>query len=80
SRLLQWVPPSLPAVKLGYHGSSQNPTVLQFFTWDARHPDMSRWEHLVKPRTWLYWDSRKSGTFRRTKQWNRRAADMTLMT
>ncbi|KAG2058648.1 glycoside hydrolase family 13 protein [Suillus hirtellus] len=46
--LLKWVPPSLPAMQLGLHGSSQNPTMVQFFTWDARHPDMSWWKHLAK--------------------------------
>ncbi|KAG2367846.1 glycoside hydrolase family 13 protein [Suillus spraguei] len=46
--LLKWVPPSLPTMQLGPDGSSQNPTMVQFFTWDARHPDMSWWEHFAK--------------------------------
>ncbi|KAG1747247.1 glycoside hydrolase family 13 protein [Suillus paluster] len=46
--LLKWVPSSLPTMQLGPNGSSQNPTMVQFFTWDARHPDMSWWEHLAK--------------------------------
>ncbi|KAG1750806.1 glycoside hydrolase family 13 protein [Suillus lakei] len=46
--LLKWVPPSLPAMQLGHDASSQNPTMVQFFTWDARHPDMSWWEHVAK--------------------------------
>ncbi|KAJ8585740.1 glycoside hydrolase family 13 protein [Rhizopogon salebrosus TDB-379] len=45
---LRWVPPSLPTMQLGPEGSSQNPTMVQFFTWDAQHPDMSWWEHLEK--------------------------------
>ncbi|OJA12415.1 hypothetical protein AZE42_03391 [Rhizopogon vesiculosus] len=46
--LLRWVPPSLPAMQLGPEGSSQNPTMIQFFTWDAHHPDISWWEHFEK--------------------------------
>ncbi|KAG2147559.1 glycoside hydrolase family 13 protein [Suillus clintonianus] len=46
--LLKWVPPSLPSMQLGPDGSSQNPAMVQFFTWDARHKDMSWWEHFTK--------------------------------
>lgn len=45
--LLKWVPSSLPTMQLGPDGSSQNPTMVQFFTWDARHKDMSWWKHLA---------------------------------
>lgn len=88
--LLKWVPPSLPAMQLGLHGSSQNPTMvscqLQFakclfkmdpsrYNFSPGMPGTQTWAGgnilRKKPRTWPYWGSRRSGSLRRTKQWNR---------
>ncbi|KAH7921040.1 glycoside hydrolase family 13 protein, partial [Leucogyrophana mollusca] len=38
-------PPALSGMQLGAEGSSQNPLMIQFFTWDSRHRHMSWWEH-----------------------------------
>ncbi|KAH7915609.1 glycoside hydrolase family 13 protein [Hygrophoropsis aurantiaca] len=42
-------PPALTGMKLGpetqVEEGSQNPLMLQFFTWDSRHRDLSWWEH-----------------------------------
>ncbi|KAI9566785.1 glycoside hydrolase family 13 protein [Boletus coccyginus] len=39
------VSPALPQMRLGPDESSQNPVMIQFFIWDAQHPDMSWWKH-----------------------------------
>ncbi|KAF8442339.1 glycoside hydrolase family 13 protein [Boletus edulis BED1] len=41
---LSFVGPALPQMRLG-PDNSQNPAMIQFFTWDAQHPDMSWWKH-----------------------------------
>ncbi|KAJ6576458.1 glycoside hydrolase family 13 protein [Mycena vulgaris] len=38
--------PALPRMRLGPEGSPDNPLMLQFFTWDAKHNNMSWWKHL----------------------------------
>ncbi|THH01455.1 hypothetical protein EW026_g1248 [Hermanssonia centrifuga] len=39
-------PPSLPRMRLSPEGHGNNPLmVLQFFTWESKHPDMSWWKH-----------------------------------
>ncbi|KAJ7170700.1 glycoside hydrolase family 13 protein [Mycena crocata] len=38
--------PALPRMRLGPEGHPDNPLMLQFFTWDAKHDDMSWWRHL----------------------------------
>ncbi|PSR75546.1 hypothetical protein PHLCEN_2v9026 [Hermanssonia centrifuga] len=39
-------PPSLPRMRLAPEGHGNNPLmVLQFFTWESKHPDMSWWKH-----------------------------------
>ncbi|KIJ62812.1 glycoside hydrolase family 13 protein [Hydnomerulius pinastri MD-312] len=43
---LWFTSPALSKMQLGPDGSSQNPLMIQFFTWEAQHPDMSWWNHL----------------------------------
>ncbi|KAJ7475864.1 glycoside hydrolase family 13 protein [Mycena latifolia] len=38
--------PALPRMRLGPEGNPDNPLMLQFFTWDAKHNNMSWWKHL----------------------------------
>ncbi|KAF9238489.1 glycoside hydrolase family 13 protein [Melanogaster broomeanus] len=42
---VRFVNPALPKMQLGPDGTSQNPVMIQFFTWEAQHPDMSWWKH-----------------------------------
>ncbi|KAJ7494749.1 glycoside hydrolase family 13 protein [Mycena galericulata] len=37
---------ALPRMRLGPEGNSDNPLMLQFFTWDTKHDEMSWWKHL----------------------------------
>ncbi|KAJ7035075.1 glycoside hydrolase family 13 protein [Mycena alexandri] len=39
-------PPALRRMRLGPEGNPNNPLMLQFFTWDTTHKDMSWWKHL----------------------------------
>ncbi|KAG9315333.1 glycoside hydrolase superfamily [Chiua virens] len=41
----RFISPALPRMQLGPDKNSQNPVMVQFFTWDAQHPDMSWWKH-----------------------------------
>ncbi|KAJ7773292.1 glycoside hydrolase family 13 protein [Mycena metata] len=38
--------PALRRMRLGPEGNPNNPLMLQFFTWDTTHKDMSWWKHL----------------------------------
>ncbi|EGN99260.1 glycoside hydrolase family 13 protein [Serpula lacrymans var. lacrymans S7.3] len=40
-----WPPPALSGMQLGPDGSAQNPMMLQFFTWESKHENMSWWKH-----------------------------------
>ncbi|KAJ3505365.1 hypothetical protein NMY22_g17611 [Coprinellus aureogranulatus] len=40
------VPPPLERMQLRPVESTANPLMIQFFTWDCLHPDMSWWRHL----------------------------------
>ncbi|KAF8554389.1 glycoside hydrolase family 13 protein [Imleria badia] len=42
---LSFVSPALPQMRLGPDKSSQNPVMMQFFTWEAQHPSLSWWKH-----------------------------------
>ncbi|KIK90943.1 glycoside hydrolase family 13 protein [Paxillus rubicundulus Ve08.2h10] len=39
------VSPSLPKMQLAPDAKAQNPVMIQFFTWEAQHADMSWWKH-----------------------------------
>ncbi|KAJ6619757.1 alpha amylase [Mycena sp. CBHHK59/15] len=39
-------PPALPRMRLGPEGSHDNPLMLQFFTWESKHKEISWWKHL----------------------------------
>ncbi|KAG5734948.1 Glucan 1,4-alpha-maltohexaosidase [Termitomyces sp. T112] len=48
SKFIEWViepPAALPRMRLGPE-SSDNPLMLQFFTWEAKHRELSWWKHL----------------------------------
>ncbi|KAJ7756441.1 glycoside hydrolase family 13 protein [Mycena maculata] len=38
--------PALPRMRLGPEDNPDNPLMLQFFTWDTTHDEMSWWKHL----------------------------------
>ncbi|GJE88650.1 alpha-amylase [Phanerochaete sordida] len=40
-----WPQPALPNMRRGPPAHSDNPLMVQFFTWDCRHPEMSWWRH-----------------------------------
>ncbi|KAI0367737.1 alpha amylase [Pilatotrama ljubarskyi] len=46
-RLAFWrnPPPALPNMRLSPKGGDENPLLLQFFTWESSHPQMSWWKH-----------------------------------
>ncbi|KAI0359895.1 alpha amylase [Trametes cingulata] len=46
-RLAFWrnPPPALPNMRLSPKGGDENPLLLQFFTWECSHPQMSWWKH-----------------------------------
>ncbi|KAA1467518.1 glycoside hydrolase family 13 protein [Dentipellis sp. KUC8613] len=39
-------PNALAGMDLGPKANTENPVMLQFFTWESAHPDMSWWKHL----------------------------------
>ncbi|KAK7033141.1 glycoside hydrolase family 13 protein [Favolaschia claudopus] len=39
-------PPALPRMRLGPEGNTDNPLMLQFFTWDTLNSELSWWKHL----------------------------------
>ncbi|KAL0955093.1 hypothetical protein HGRIS_004010 [Hohenbuehelia grisea] len=43
---LQPPPVALPRMRLGPEDNQDNALMMQFFTWDALHPEMSWWKHL----------------------------------
>ncbi|TFK40368.1 glycoside hydrolase family 13 protein [Crucibulum laeve] len=46
SDAFQTPPPALDRMRLRPEGSTQNPLMLQFFTWDCLHESLSWWKHL----------------------------------
>ncbi|KAI0078840.1 glycoside hydrolase family 13 protein [Panus rudis PR-1116 ss-1] len=46
TRFTPYPTPALRTMRKGPNGDSdENPLMMQFFTWDSRHPDMSWWQH-----------------------------------
>lgn len=43
-----FVSPALPQMQLGPEDSTENPLMIQFFTWGASHPEMSWWDHFAE--------------------------------
>ncbi|EEB88062.1 hypothetical protein MPER_14321, partial [Moniliophthora perniciosa FA553] len=46
SRLFSQAVPALDNMKLRPDGSTENPLMIQFFTWDCLKEDVSWWKHL----------------------------------
>ncbi|KZT00780.1 glycoside hydrolase family 13 protein [Laetiporus sulphureus 93-53] len=45
TRIRGYPPSSLASMRLGNEGRSQNALMVQFFTWNCRHPTLSWWKH-----------------------------------
>ncbi|KAF8626998.1 hypothetical protein AX15_004582 [Amanita polypyramis BW_CC] len=51
--MFQTSPAALPHMRLGPEGNTDNPLMLQFFTWDTLHKELSWWKHVEAEMTRL---------------------------